>query len=679
MDQRIRFPPSARMQPYRSHRRACIRVPHAAPTTGEAPWRSVLGPESRLPNVYWGALSLATLRRKSYFTALQPVDQVLLGSEATYCYVRQDTALWSALHAGRLTTSRLKDALGLRDRTAARIVGGPQYPELGVLKAYTHLLQPPYTPSPPPPPTPLQLRPPTAPSAKPCDEAGGAQRSETEFLELNESARLQFNAELQIGAISAPGEPDFGVQVRPQTNRKASGDMEGDVLTQIREGSTKASADEQDDWSTDDRRRISELAALAVGAAGAVRMNLLWGNLQEAAAVATLAVLFPTSRLEEVGLLCLRDSSPWSIELNDLPPIGASPDALITHYVPITHGDIQVARSSLTAVLRGHGSGDCHFKNAVPSAARDAVRQVARSVLRSALVRHTQCPRAAATERDAAEGGPYAATLPSPNCTSRGLPISSWGPSLPLHSYGWEEALDWLSAAILCPSEKASGIGSASSTEPTPPKFPSSPSIISIGTHQAAQQEQPPPQQQQRQASRDQHAFAGYGKSGDHDDDVVAVIPLREVVEVKNHCPFVYKGQRKARKRGLVIDYVVRDRGPIKSVWPLWVPQLQAHMACSGAESALLLSRSASKGIRLFRMFRDDSYIEAAFDILRELQYSQVARKQPPGSDPWVGRAGYEDFVQHTVEVACGAETVVVTSVTPQLPGTDHLAFWSLK
>ncbi|GIL42520.1 hypothetical protein Vafri_482 [Volvox africanus] len=690
MDQRVGFP-SSRMQLYRPHRKASFQVPQAAPTTGETPWRSVLGPESRLPNVYWGALSLSALRRKSYFTALQPADQVLLGSEATYRYVRQDTALWSALHAGRLTTSRLKDALGLRDHTAARIVGGPQYSELGVLKAYTHLLQPPYTPNPPPPPPPVQLRPLTA--NEPRGEAGRGQRSETESLELNESARLQFNAALRIAATSAPGESDLGPKVRLQTvasKGKAPGGIAGEVRA-CQDGSRGGYADEEDDWSADDRRRISELAALAVGAAGAVRMNLLWGSLQEAAAVATLAVLFPTSRLEEVGLLCLRDTSPWSVEPDDLPPIGASPDALITHHVPITLGDIQVARANLKATFETHGSGGCDCKNVATPELREAVRRVARSVLRSALVRHTQCPLAAAVEGDATKG-PYPQYMLSPPNGIRKEPlVSSGSPPLPLHSFGWEEALEWLTAEIMCTSEQASGIVSASSRCTHPPTTagssfgfstsPSSPLILSADTQQAAQQGLPPQQQQRRTGGDQQHADGGYGstRDGNQEEDVVAIIPLREVVEVKNHCPFVYKGQRKARKRGLVLDYVVRDRGPIRSVWPLWVPQLQAHMACSGAESALILSRSASKGIRLFRIFRDDKYIEAAFDILRELQYSHVARKQPPGSDPWVGRAGFEDFVQRTVEVAGGAETIVVTSATPKLPGTDQLAFWSLK
>ncbi len=50
----------------------------------------------------------------------------LASTPRTASYVRQDSALGGALHGGRLTTSRLKDAMGLRDGAAARLVGGPQ-------------------------------------------------------------------------------------------------------------------------------------------------------------------------------------------------------------------------------------------------------------------------------------------------------------------------------------------------------------------------------------------------------------------------------------------------------------------------------------------------------------------------------------------------------------------------
>lgn len=103
-----------------------------------------------------------------------------------------------------------------------------------------------------------------------------------------------------------------------------------------------------------------------------------------------------------------------------------------------------------------------------------------------------------------------------------------------------------------------------------------------------------------------------------------------EVVEVKNHCPFTQVRQlvptaaiarskpsqqtcgsvllnvqesNKGRKR-----WRVRDTGPRESVPLQYVGQLQLEMLCTGLQSALLVSRSSSKGTHVFRMARSDSY-----------------------------------------------------------------------
>lgn len=64
-----------------------------------------------------------------------------------------------------------------------------------------------------------------------------------------------------------------------------------------------------------------------------------------------------------------------------------------------------------------------------------------------------------------------------------------------------------------------------------------------------------------------------------------------EVVEIKNTCPFSVSSNQKRKTR-----FSVRDAGPRERCDPLFVPQLQFHMLCSGANSALLVSRSATKG-----------------------------------------------------------------------------------
>ncbi|KXZ40977.1 hypothetical protein GPECTOR_1062g341 [Gonium pectorale] len=114
---------------------------------------------------------------------------------------------------------------------------------------------------------------------------------------------------------------------------------------------------------------------------------------------------------------------------------------------------------------------------------------------------------------------------------------------------------------------------------------------------------------------------------------------------------------------------------------PLWLPQLQIHTAAGGegVDSALLLSRSPGRGVRLFRVFRDDAYMAAMLDIVRELQLGHVAARRPPGPDPWVGRPGYGAFLERTLQLAAEAGAVLESRVTPQLPGTDANPFWTMR
>ncbi|PNW76449.1 hypothetical protein CHLRE_11g467596v5 [Chlamydomonas reinhardtii] len=579
--------------------------PASRPTT-PAPWRTQLGKESRLPNLYYGAISPDSLRRLSTFTALPPPEQLSMGPwEGCYRYVRQDSSLWSALHAGRLTTSRLKDALGLRDRTAARIVGGPQAAEEGVSKAYQHL-------------TSNQLYTPAVagPGTAAVAGAGGEgpppppPRDEVEALARNEAARLGYNAQLAVAAAAAAAE---GRPMPPEPG-----------------------------WDEADRRRISELAALAVGASGGRRMRLLWGTLQESSAVATVGLLFPDSQLEEVGLLCLTSTARWGVDAAELPPLGASPDALITHHVPITLGDLEAARTALVA-SGALASGEV--------AATAAARAAAAGVLRAALERHTaaavaawasgESPLPGAAAQQAAAAGADGGSSRGSGGGSGGGGGSSSGsarPPPPLHCDTTEEAEAWVAQQLLLrPASVAATAGQAGSSS------------------------------------------SGSGSSSGGTEDVAAVVRIREVVEVKNHCPFVYKDQRKARKRGVVINYAASDRGPVSGLWPLWVPQLQAHMAAAGTASGLLLSRSPSRGVKLFRVYRDDGFLASAWELVRELQASHVLRRVPPGPDPWSGRPGYGGLIERVVGLAGGAQVLVETRGTPLLPGADPDAFWNLR
>lgn len=63
---------------------------------------------------------------------------------------------------------------------------------------------------------------------------------------------------------------------------------------------------------------------------------------------------------------------------------------------------------------------------------------------------------------------------------------------------------------------------------------------------------------------------------------------IREVVEIKNGCPF---GERSAHTSGGRGGFMVNDRGPRDMISAMWVPQLQLHMLASGCASGLLVSR----------------------------------------------------------------------------------------
>lgn len=125
-----------------------------------------------------------------------------------------------------------------------------------------------------------------------------------------------------------------------------------------------------------------------------------------------------------------------------------------------------------------------------------------------------------------------------------------------------------------------------------------------------------------------------------------------EVVEVKNTCPFGYH----SKFSGAI---AVVDQGPRDRVLPLWVPQLQMEMLAAGTQRALLVTRSATKGVTVFRMERDEGYIKAMLDVLAYLHKTYVLPRRAPGGQPYKEYAQYTAFLQHTKRVAKSAVVVL--------------------
>ena len=116
-----------------------------APPRARCPQMDFVGARGPVPNLYWHAPDESQLRRHPRFVGLPPTDAVTLGSEASFRFVRQGTALWDDLHAGRLTTGCLTGALGFQEDGVHRSLGmgargGSHGPMLG---AYHRLRQTP--------------------------------------------------------------------------------------------------------------------------------------------------------------------------------------------------------------------------------------------------------------------------------------------------------------------------------------------------------------------------------------------------------------------------------------------------------------------------------------------------------------------------------------------------------
>lgn len=118
-----------------------------------------------------------------------------------------------------------------------------------------------------------------------------------------------------------------------------------------------------------------------------------------------------------------------------------------------------------------------------------------------------------------------------------------------------------------------------------------------------------------------------------------------KVVEIKNVCPF---SARKKGKNG----FEIRDRGPRSSVDALYVPQLQFHMLCSGAASAFLISRSATKGTNIFEMKRDDEYIRAMLEIIRCFYTTYILKDKVPPHNAFSHMRLHKQLLLKTRELA---------------------------
>lgn len=140
-----------------------------------------------------------------------------------------------------------------------------------------------------------------------------------------------------------------------------------------------------------------------------------------------------------------------------------------------------------------------------------------------------------------------------------------------------------------------------------------------------------------------------------------------EVLEVKNHCPFV-----PARRNNVNTSvknkssYRIREMPMKSSVPPVYIPQLMMEMMCLGDEcrSAVMCRQTATNGAMLVRLWRDDDWINEMIYWLERFANEYVNKdQQPPSNFFWFDEnkhvsKRYQNFVERTKELSEEVELV---------------------
>eukprot|EP00571_Detonula_confervacea_P001217 CAMPEP_0172316180 /NCGR_PEP_ID=MMETSP1058-20130122/27498_1 /TAXON_ID=83371 /ORGANISM="Detonula confervacea, Strain CCMP 353" /LENGTH=534 /DNA_ID=CAMNT_0013030437 /DNA_START=134 /DNA_END=1735 /DNA_ORIENTATION=+ len=174
-----------------------------------------------------------------------------------------------------------------------------------------------------------------------------------------------------------------------------------------------------------------------------------------------------------------------------------------------------------------------------------------------------------------------------------------------------------------------------------------------------------------------------------------------EVLEVKNHCPFVWnrdsskshsnkhnkknKGRKQKNKKDEQLEdgevpkhYLIRDFQLERQIPPMYIPQLMMEMLCVGdsvsldqpseskylapiCTSAVMVRQTATKGAILLRLKRDEEWIQEMKYYLGKFQMEYVKTGKVPhdnffwDDDP---KSRYRKFLQRTKDLSERVEQV---------------------
>jgi len=142
-----------------------------------------------------------------------------------------------------------------------------------------------------------------------------------------------------------------------------------------------------------------------------------------------------------------------------------------------------------------------------------------------------------------------------------------------------------------------------------------------------------------------------------------------EVLEVKNHCPFVptewTSGSKDQKNKKMKLgDYRIRELPLQFSVPPAYIPQLMMEMLCCGdsCRSAIMVRQTATCGAVILRLHRDDEWITEMNYWLQRFMVEYVdIEKPPPPNFFWdcdEESERYQKFIQRTKTISEQVELV---------------------
>jgi hypothetical protein len=293
------------------------------------------GARGRVPNIFWRAVRMDDLRAQPNFEALPQESDVTLCGRASFAYVRQGTETWDALHDGRLTTGVLNAALGFNeDGVNKRALGMGKHGRGGhmaILNACARIGLEKWM----------------------DDDVDEAAATEAERRNAEALARCNAASDSSDDEDDDDDDEDNNNDTITRTNDASTPVIAADASAldvllasmsmakpkkpkpkkKKKKNGKKKSRGKKNRAGGDDAHMLSDAQycrALARGGEQSIRMA--WGSAQEASTLCSLMCYFGTGATVHEAGLCMLDpaSVPEEWCVGPLPPVGASPDGMIT-------------------------------------------------------------------------------------------------------------------------------------------------------------------------------------------------------------------------------------------------------------------------------------------------------------------------------------------------------------